>query len=111
MTLDEAKKILSECERSELVDHAFGDAEVDWNKDGKEIAAGYFGGTSESVGFNDADHTTFMDKEARELRQLGKLVASERNDETGPDEYKEGTCMHALTPAGVLEELTEDGHD
>jgi hypothetical protein len=102
MTLDEAKRILNECVRSELRDHAFGDAEVYWEDDGEEVAFGYFGQTS-SVG---GDGWSFEGREADELRKCGRTGLIERNDETGPSMYQEGKCMPSLTLEGVREELT-----
>ena len=113
MTLDEAKTFLSKCTRNELNDHAFGDSEVSWFLDGKEVASGYFGSTSRSVsicqGCEGIDHTThhssFEGAEAQALRYGGTRGEVERNDETGPDTYTEGRCMPGLTLEGVRREL------
>jgi len=102
MTLDEAKKLLTECIREELRDHAFGDAEVYWMKDGQEEAAGYFGSKAEV----EIRGTIFKGPDAHELRKCGTIGAVERNDSTGPDQYVEGQCMPGLTIEGVRKELT-----
>lgn len=85
LTLDEAKALLATCVRSELRDHYFGDAEVYWEKDGAEIAVGYFGETAQIV-FEGA--ARFDGDEARELRRCGTKGTYERNDSTGPDTYR-----------------------
>lgn len=103
MTLEEAKVFLAGCERGELRDHAFGDAEVWWTKDGANVAGGYFGESSE-VSID--GHGAFRGREADELRSVGKLGAVERNDSTGPAEFVQGQVMPGLSPAGVYEELT-----
>lgn len=87
MTLDEAKTLLASCTRQQLVDQAFGDAEVYWyDKDGLEVAGGYFGRSAE-VGFSsdDTGRTEFKGDEAWELRYLGELTISERNDSQGDE--------------------------
>ena len=79
MNLTQASKLLVESHRSELVDHAFGDAEVYWEDDkGREIAEGYFGRNSQGVDF--VDGGSFSSNDAMTLRDLGILVASKRND-------------------------------
>ena len=103
MTFEEALYLLMSCKREELRDHAFGDAEVYWMKDGKEVAVGYYG-TSSSVGI---DGTSFTGEEAAKFRYVGRQGKIERNDETGPDVYAEGKCMSGLTLAGVFKELTQ----
>jgi hypothetical protein len=109
MTLNEAKALLSTTKRSELRDHAFGDCEVYWEREGEtaelgnEVAYGYFGGDGAQVTIGEAH---FTHEEARQLRQCGSLGAVGRNDSTGPATYTEGQAMPALTLAGVLEELT-----
>lgn len=102
MELSQAKRLLEECQREELRDHAFGDAEVYWMRHGKEVAFGYFGRDASVSG----DGWSFGGDEAWQLRKCGKLGAVERNDETGPDTYSEGACMPSLTLEGVREELT-----
>lgn len=108
MTLDEAKEILNGCTRSELRDHAFGDVEVYWERDGGEIGSGYFGsgqGDVSVLGKDDIYHS-FKDSWARELRNCGTLAVVERNDSTGPDAFAEGSVAPGLTLGEVLEELT-----
>ncbi len=80
MTFEEAKALLSLCERNELRDHAFGDAEVYWDQGDKNIAEGYFGREIEEVR---VAGTNFTGKEARELRRVGKTGKIERNDAGG----------------------------
>jgi hypothetical protein len=104
MTLDEAKALLATCKRDELRDHAFGDCEITWEQDGKDVAWGYFGIDAREVSME--DKTVFLGEEADALRSLGARGGVERNDSTGPVHYVEGQAMHGLTPAGVLEEIT-----
>lgn len=103
MTLDEAKALLSTASRNELRDHAFGDCEVTWERDGAVVADGYFGTEAASVAVG---RVTFVGESAWALRDLGARGAVERNDSTGPEAYAEGRTMPALTPAGVLAEIT-----
>lgn len=104
MNFQEAKELLSSCERSELRDHAFGDSEIFWSKDGKEVGGGYFGGKEASVWID--DQASFDGEEARTLRECGTLTNVERNDETGPDDYTEGDVMPGLSKGDVFHELT-----
>lgn len=85
MTLDEAKALLATCERDELRDHAFGDMEIVWTRDGVSIASGYFGHDAAGVSF---DGVAFEDDDARALRHLGRLAGVHRNDTTGEDEWR-----------------------
>jgi hypothetical protein len=103
MTLQEAVELLSSCVRHELRDHAFGDSEVYWRKDGQNVATGYFGGDSSSVCIG---QEVFKGADALKLLECGQVGQVERNDETGPDEYKQGVIMPALTLEGVRKELT-----
>lgn len=103
MTLEEAKALLSQCNRNELRDHAFGDVEVLWFK-GVLIATGYFNRDSSTVHIIEQDQT-FSGDEASELICLGTLTKLSRNDTTGPDEFVKGQTMHGLTKEGVGEEL------
>lgn len=105
MDFDEAAKILKEATRSELRDHAFGDREIFWEKDGKDIAGGYLGRGVPEVWFI-GKSGCFTDEEARELAKLGISGRIERNDETGPDEYKDGEVMPGLSKGDVYKELT-----
>lgn len=75
-TVFEAKLVLDDCTREELVDRTYGDAEVCWfDREHHKVASGYFGNSSNGVTF-------FDDSEIKgsELRCCGKLVRSERND-------------------------------
>lgn len=104
MTIGEAIEFLSSCKRYELRDHAFGDREVTWIKDGIEVADGYIGeAKSSSVTIAE---TTFTGSDAIALGRLGTLASVERNDSTGPEEYEDGKIMPSLTLDGVLDELT-----
>jgi len=84
MELQDAKELLDDCVRSELQDHAFGDAEVYWEKDGTGLAEGYFGRSGHHVWIADGDgigvSATFQGVEADELRKHGKKGLIERND-------------------------------
>jgi hypothetical protein len=108
MEFEEAKKVLEDCTRSELRDHAFGDREVFWEKDGKVVAEGYFGSSmSDYVTIDVEGDTTysFTNDDARSLMNAGTLGTVGRNDETGPDEYLEGRVMPGLTLDGVRQEV------
>ena len=103
---ERAKALLSQATRSELQDHAFGDAEVTWELDGAMVGEGLFG--SEYYGMSvtlNGEDVPFSGKQARELRLLGKRGLIERNDSTGPEEYQEGACMPKLTREYVRQEL------
>ena len=76
-TIDQVKARLSECVRSELRDHAFGDAEVYWTLNDEEIASGYFGLDACEIY---VDGLKLVGDEARQLRQCGTLGKVERND-------------------------------
>lgn len=111
MEFEEAKEILNGCVRSELRDHAFGDTEVTWMKDGLVLADGYFSGTTQTVSVIDWGNTeksthSFTGDEARELRECGTEGEIDRNDQMGPDTYTEGALMPGLIKEGVLTELT-----
>ena len=106
MELEEAKKILEECDRWELRDHAFGDMEVTWTKAKRTIATGYTGSSSVYVTIGESHVTgSFTNDDARALMSCGTLVSAGRNDETGPDEFVEGQIMPGLTLEGVRREL------
>ncbi len=105
MEFEEAVKILSDAERYELRDHAFGDCEVSWYKDKTEVGGGYFGGGNSNVWvLGGGTSHAFDGNEARTLRECGKLIVS-RNDSTGPDDFVEGRIMPGLTLEGVRKEL------
>lgn len=123
LTLREAAAVLSQCTRSEIRDHAFGDAEVWWthrsNNQDIAIAQGYFGGGHQSVYFGEFNWTqltsdqtvrfgekSFKGVDAVSLRNLGTEGIIERNDETGPDGYIEGRMLDSMTKGAVFEELT-----
>jgi len=84
MTLVEVKALLAQCARSELRDLTFGDAEIYWTKDGKEVAFCYEGRTVPLVvsgGYEEGKATwEFRDGEARLLLSLGRPVRISRND-------------------------------
>lgn len=108
MTLEEAKELLDKCDRGEQRDHAFGDTEITWWLDGKEVAGGYFGGGSANVWIDHQEfRAAFKGEVAQQLRKCGAKTVIERNDETGPDEYQEGVTMPGLTLEGVRDELSQ----
>jgi hypothetical protein len=83
MPVEKAAEFLRIAKRDVLDDHAFGDAEVGWIRDGKEVATGYFGYQDARVTVLAADGfetTTFRDKDAEALRRLGHCVQYTRND-------------------------------
>lgn len=69
------------------------------------VASGYFGGRTEEVAIG---KSVFNGADARALRECGTRGLVERNDSTGPDDYREGECMPGLTPEGVLDEITSE---
>lgn len=105
-SFDEVKAILSNAKRGELRDHAFGDREIFWTIDGEEIGWGYSGSTV-SAGLSAEGEASFSGDQARELIRCGSSCVVERNDETGPDTYRDGACMPGLTLEGVRKELCE----
>lgn len=106
MDLEAAKELLNKCVRQELRDHSFGDVEVFWMLDGKEIASGYFGGGDAGLSFEEIEGAHFQGTDALELRDCGNIGHVERNDETGPDTFSLGYTMPGLTLEGVRKELT-----
>lgn len=109
ISLEEAKKLLNSCTRSECRDHAFGDREIFWcDAHGRHVAEGYNSSvwiysdveTQETFDFD------FSEKEARQLLSCGTVGTIDRNDTTGPDDYVEGRTMSGLTIEGVRKELT-----
>lgn len=105
MTFEEAKTLLSTCNRDELRDHAFGDREIYWTSvGGEEVASGYCG---EGIVSATVGETYFIGEQAAELVKLGRTGKVERNDSTGPDEYRDGQVMEGLTLRGVADELTK----
>lgn len=104
MELQEAKELLDDCTRSEMQDHAFGDAEVFWFRDLTEVASGYFAGSVNEVYF--VQHgVSFKGDDAKSLRNCGKEGAIQRNDQTGPEKYSEGEILPGLTKEAVRQEL------
>lgn len=108
MQFADARTLLESCTRKELRDHAFGDTEVSWHKDGHEVAGGYFSGRNADVWIkvDDGNIVGFEGMEARQLRDYGATGAIFRNDETGPETYVEGAVMPRLTIEGVRRELS-----
>ncbi len=100
---EEIAKALSACVRFELRDHAFGDVEVTWLKDENEVATGYFNGRSDAT--IHIGTVTIVGKSCQQFRNLGSAGPIDRNDETGPAEFKEGTVMPKLTREYVEAEL------
>ncbi len=90
LTFAQITQLLAHSVRHELVDHAFGDAEVRWETPtGELIADGYFGSSGNSV--CSPSLTTDSDEQksrswkyeghlARLLRKLGTMGRYERND-------------------------------
>lgn len=112
MNLESAAELLNTCVRDELRDHAFGDREVSWLKDGTEVAMGYFGSSSSVSIFDGGTDSngiktafSFEDADARRLAECGELASAVRNDTTGPEVYQDGVCMPGLTLEGVRKEL------
>lgn len=103
MELDEAKKILDICDRHELRDHAFGDMEVVWTKQGYEIAYGYLGVSK--CGVHLVGDSGFEGEDALSLIGCGELTHVERNDSVGPDTFVLGRVMPGLTREAVKQEL------
>lgn len=114
MNFDEAKELLEGCVRHELRDHAFGDTEVTWRKDGVIVAHGYFSGSSAYVtiasdlpeGDPMGVSTSFHGDLSREMRNCGTEGSISRNDETGPDDFVEGDIQPGLSIGDVFTELT-----
>lgn len=111
MNLEEAKTLLRTAVKFEFRDHAFGDCEIEWVKDGKGIAGGYFGGGVEAsvwVGEpgSDSEMSFFRGKEAYELRKCFASQNVERNDETGPAIFVYGRTMPGLRLEDVRKKLT-----
>jgi hypothetical protein len=104
MDISAARLVLNNCTREELRDHAFGDAELFWFKDGKEIATGYKGNGHDEVYLT--PKTRFVGAMARELQSCGTLGHVERNDMTGPDIFVAGAIMPGLTREAVRAEIT-----
>lgn len=108
MTKEEAFEKLSQCERHELRDHAFGDREITWIKNDLVVAAGYFGSTC-NIGFVlEKEYFYFEGHDAVYLSSAGTVSSIERNDSTGPEKYEDGVVMPSLTLEGVRKELEED---
>lgn len=102
--MNDVMKLLRCCLRHELRDHAFGDVEVTWSKDGQDVASGYFNRTGGMVSCGDQ---TFTGIAAEPMRNLGTLSTVERNDSTGPAIFQEGVIMPALTTEYVRYELED----
>lgn len=85
MSLTDARAFLEGCLRHELVDHAFGDAEVGWqNAAGEQVASAYFGNSSNSLGINETEQfvaSEFSGEDARSLQHAGTLAKRDRNDD------------------------------
>lgn len=108
MDVEEAKKILDDCDRRELRDHAFGDKEISWEHAGFEVAYGYSTGREWGVHFIIGE--SFEGEEAHKLTKCGTLVTAERNDSTGPDEFILGRIQPGLTRQAVQQELQMKQH-
>lgn len=96
MNINDAVDLLNKCKRVELRDHYFSDREIAWYDDDKEIAYGYFGGSSRTVtvivpGSSDSASqgsggTLFKDEEADRLALCGKTTNIFRNDQGDEDQ-------------------------
>jgi len=111
LNFNNARAFLNRCTRDELRDHAFGDAEIAFYLDGVEVAGGFIGSSSPTHSVwatEDSGHEfeSFTQEQVRELLKCGIRGTVERNDETGPDTFREGVCMPGLTLEGVRKELT-----
>lgn len=88
MTLLEASDIIRLSTKFECRDHSFGDREVYWEKNGIEIASGYFGSNNQHVTISGV---RFTGQDAYALDRIacfrckGSIV---RNDETGESIYR-----------------------
>lgn len=103
---EEAKALLTNCKRSELRDHAFGDREIYFeDSEGNSVAEGYSGSGGYSI---NVGNSYFDGAEAKELISLGHEGNIERNDSTGPEEFEDGRCMPGLTFDGVRKELESE---
>ncbi len=113
ISLADAISLLNSCTRGELRDHAFGDREVSWTDDAGNIVGFY----CNSGRWPHPVYVTRFDEAGEEtetvefaatsqIMNTGNVVLIERNDSTGPDEYRDGACMPGLTLEGVRRELT-----
>jgi hypothetical protein len=73
------RDLLTGCVRSELHDHAFGDAEIHWLRDDEIVAEGYRGASGMSVSVLEP-HSEWDGQLAAPLLRLGKQGLIERND-------------------------------
>ena len=86
MPFENAKDFLRASRRRSLVDRSFGDSEVTWLREGREVASGYFSSRTSSVGINETKQyaaTEFRYELARELEYLGTSGRCAYNDITG----------------------------
>ena len=85
MSLETAKEFLSASVRDAIVDDNFGDSEVYWLRDGREVAYGYFSSSSDSVSIEETKKfapTTFRGDDAQQhLKSLGQSGHIEINNE------------------------------
>jgi hypothetical protein len=77
ITIEEAKAILSTCEREEVRDYDFGGSSVYWTKDNRRNAIGYYSGSMSLVFFRESK-TVFKGEEARLLASYSVATATER---------------------------------
>jgi hypothetical protein len=87
------KALLDDSKRYTLTDAAFGDAEVDWYKNGEHIATGYFSWPEASVDIFDPRDTleiafTFTGEDARMLRRCGIEAGTEENAQEYLDDIR-----------------------
>lgn len=111
MSLASMITVLGDCIRTESRDHAFGDTEVFWFKDGQPVAEGYFSGDHQSVWSSPNPGIHFDGDDAKQLRNCGVLGEVGRNDSSGPSNFVEGAVMPGLTREAVRSELCDWGSE
>lgn len=86
-TFKEIEQLLSECDRSELSDHAFSDREIYWTrKDSEEMVAEGYAGRSYSLWVNlNGKNINLEGDECKNLLNLGTFKCAVRNDSGGSD--------------------------
>lgn len=90
MPLECAKEFLAACTRNELRDDAFGDSEIFWKREDRQVACGYISRDSKSVGVEETKQfaaTNFEGAEAITLEDLGQPGKFWKNDAGDPREW------------------------
>lgn len=89
MTIEIVKEVLAKCIRSELRDHYFGDREISWQLNGKDVAEAYMGKEAEfHFTHNGIEFDTKNSNLISDLIKLGTIGNIERNDSTGDSTYR-----------------------